>query len=155
MFVDTASFVVSALLVARLVKVRSTTEDEGEPGTPATAGESVAGSGYWQDLRAGFRFVAADPLMRAMVLLVVVTNFFDAAGSSVLVPVYADRELSGAVALGLLVGAMGGGAFLGSLLFGAVGHRLPRRPTLIIAFTLAGGRSTWRSPPACPSACCW
>ena len=74
-----------------------------------------------------------------MVLVVVVTNLFDSAFSSVLLPVYAQRELGGAVDFGLLVGVMGGGALLGSLLFGAIGHRLPRRSTFIVAFTLAGG----------------
>jgi MFS family permease len=57
----------------------------------------------------------------------------------VLLPVYAQRELGGAVAFGLLVGAMGGGALVGSLVFGVIGHRLPRRLTFVVAFTLAGG----------------
>jgi MFS family permease len=33
---------------------------------------------------------------------------------------------------------MGGGALVGSLLFGTVGHRLPRRMAFVIAFALAG-----------------
>ncbi|GAB3252604.1 MFS transporter [Kineosporia babensis] len=133
MFVDTATFLISASLVTLLVKGKSRTGDVCAPE------ESADPEGYWQGLRAGLAWVVQDRLMRAIVLLVVVTNLFDAAGSAVLMPVYADRELGGAVALGLLVGAMGGGALLGSLLFGAVGHHLPRRPTMVIAFTLAGG----------------
>ena len=129
LFVDSASFLISALLVARLVRVadRVVVEDVAEP------------EGYWKGLRAGFAFVLQDRLMRAIVAIVVITNLFDAANSTVLLPVYAERELGGAVALGLMVGVTGGGAFVGSLLFGLIGHRLPRRPTMIVAFTLAGG----------------
>jgi MFS family permease len=130
MFVDSASFLISALLVARLVRVAGRAvvdEDVPEP------------EGYWKGLRAGFAFVLQDRLMRAIVAIVVITNLFDAANSTVLLPVYAQRELGGAVALGLMVGVTGGGAFVGSLLFGVIGHRLPRRVTMIVAFTLAGG----------------
>jgi len=94
--------------------------------------------GYWRSLAEGFRFVAREPLLRAFVLLLVLTNAVDAAKSTVLLPVYAERELGGALAFGLLVGAMGAGALVGSLVFGAVGHRLPRRPTFSVAFALAG-----------------
>jgi MFS family permease len=83
--------------------------------------------------------VVRDRLLRALVLLVVVTNLLDAAKAIVILPIYANRELGGAVALGLLFGVWGGGALLGSLLFGVIGHRLPRRLTFTVAFTLAGG----------------
>jgi MFS family permease len=95
--------------------------------------------GYWRQLREGLAFLVREPLLRLIVLLVVVTNFFDAASSSVLLPVYSERELGGAVAFGLLIATMGAGALAGSLLFGGIGHRLPRRATLVVAFTLAGG----------------
>ena len=127
LFVDSASFLISALLVARLVRVAGQVVEQEVP------------EPYWKGLRAGLAFVLKDRLMRAIVAIVVVTNLFDAANSTVLLPVYAERELGGAVALGLMVGVTGGGAFVGSLLFGVIGHRLPRRPTMIIAFTLAGG----------------
>ena len=136
---DAVTFAVSAALVARLVPrpagsmVRRPTEQD----SSSTADE--APRGYWRELSEGLRFTARDPLLRAVVLLVLVTNLFDAAKFSVLLPVYAQRELGGAVALGLLVGTMGGGALIGSLTFGAMGHRLPRRGTFIVAFALAGG----------------
>lgn len=96
-------------------------------------------SGYWHQLGEGFAFLRGEPLLRAFVVLLLLTNMIDAAKSSVLLPVYAERELGGAVAFGLLVGTMGGGALVGNLIFSAVGARLPRRPTLVIAFSVAGG----------------
>jgi MFS family permease len=37
-----------------------------------------------------------------------------------------------------MIAAFGGGAFLGTVIFGAIGHRLPRRLTMGLGFTLAG-----------------
>ncbi|WP_245854968.1 MFS transporter [Micromonospora wenchangensis] len=138
--VDAATFAVSALVVALLVP-RSL-----RPAAPA----DPAGGGYWRDFAVGVRFLTREPLLRAVVLLVLVTNFFDATKSSVLLPVVADRDLGGATAFGLLVGAMGGGALVGSLLFSAVGHRLPRRATFVTAFAVAGGPPFWALAAAPP-----
>ncbi|MEH0937949.1 MFS transporter [Micromonospora psammae] len=138
--VDAASFALSALVVAALVPRAM---------RPArTAGEES--HGYWHDLAAGLRFLVREPLLRAMVLLVLVTNLFDATKSSVLLPVVAERELGGAAAFGLLVGAMGGGAMVGSLLFSAVGHRLPRRATFVTTFAVAGAPPFWALAAAPP-----
>jgi len=134
---DAVTFLVSAALVAWFVP-RGLIPTSTVPAANGPAGSPTPG-GYWRQLLDGFRFTAHDRLLRAVVLLVVVTNLFDAAKSTVILPVYADRNLGGAVAFGLLVGAMGGGALAGSLLFGAIGHRLPRRLTFAVAFTLAGG----------------
>lgn len=139
---DAATFAVSAALVAALARIPATDE-----GAEKAAAEPA---GYWRELADGVRFIAREPLIRALVLLILVTNSFDAAKSTVLLPVVADRELGGATAFGLLVGAMGGGAVLGSLLFGAVGHRLPRRATFVIAFAVVGGPPFWALAVAPP-----
>ncbi len=49
--------------------------------------------------------------------------------------------LDGAQSLGIVSGTYGGAAFLGSLAFGYVAHRLPRRITFVVCFVLAGGPS--------------
>ncbi|WFE92689.1 MFS transporter [Micromonospora sp. WMMD987] len=136
---DAATFAVSALVVTVLVPHSL------RPATPADPG-----GGYWRDFAVGVRFLTRQPLLRAVVLLVLVTNFFDATKSNVLLPVVADRELGGATAFGLLVGAMGGGALVGSLVFSTVGHRLPRRATLVTAFALAGAPPFWALAAAPP-----
>jgi MFS family permease len=129
--VDAATFAVSAVIVLALVPARL------QP--PAEHPTEQPTGGYWRDFAAGIRFLLREPLLRAIVALVLVTNFFDATKGSVLLPVVAERELGGATAFGLLVGVMGGGALIGSLAFGAVGHRLPRRGTLVTGFFVAGG----------------
>jgi MFS family permease len=129
---DAVSFGISALLVARLVPAALGRRAEAEP-TP---------QGYWRELGDGLRFVVREPLLRAIVLLVLLTNLLDAAKTTVLLPVYADRELGGGAAFGLLVGVFAAGALLGNLSYGALGHRLPRRLVFVVAFTLAGGPPT-------------
>ena len=126
LFLDAATFGVSALLMRLFV--------EGAPG----AGGAVGSHGYVADLREGFAYLWHDKLVRAIVAMVVVTNMLDAGMAGVLQPVYADRILDSVVALGLMGGALSGGAFMGTLLFAWRGHRLPRVKTLVLAFTVGG-----------------
>lgn len=108
---------------------------------PVASGEPVESQGYWRDIADGFRFCVRDPLFRLVVALVLVTNLLDAARSTTLLPLYADQQLGGAQALGLVTGVFGGAAFLGSVAFGYVAHRVPRRLVFALCFVLAGGPS--------------
>lgn len=49
--------------------------------------------------------------------------------------VLARQEYGSAADLGLMFGVFGGGALVGSLVYGAIGHRLPRRRTFLWCFT--------------------
>jgi MFS family permease len=124
LLVDAATFVVSATLVARFV-----------PAPPRVERERTR---YVADLREGLGYLRADATVRSIVLLCLVTNMLDAGFGGVLMPFYADRVLHNRGALGLLIGVMGGAALAGALSFGAVGHRLPRRPMFFLAFLLCG-----------------
>ena len=107
---------------------------------PASAPRPTEGDveGYFAQLREGYRFLWHTPLVRAIVIMVLVTNTLDAGMGGVLMPVYADRVLNSVVALGLMAGAMGLTAFAGTLVFAWIGHRAPRLATLVIGFTLGG-----------------
>ncbi|MFV2113810.1 MFS transporter [Micromonospora sp. LOL_025] len=141
--VDAVTFAVSAAAVPALVPASLRPADS----------PTAASGGYWQDFMAGLRFLIREPLLRAMVLLVLVTNLLDATKSNVLLPVVATRDLGGAAAFGLLVGAMGGGALVGSLLFSAVGHGLPRRPPSSPPSPSPAPHPSGPSPP--PRRCPW
>ena len=110
---------------------------------PAAGGDdgTVPSAGYWRDIAEGFRFCVRDPFFRLVIALVLVTNLLDAARSTTLLPLYADERLGGAQALGFVTGTFGGAAFLGSVAFGYVAHRVPRRITFVLCFVLAGGPS--------------
>lgn len=133
LFVNAATFAVSALVTWLFVSAASVRP----PTTDADAGEQR--SSYWADLRDGLRFVARDPLMRLIVGLVLITNLLDAARGSTLLPLYAHDRLGGAAALGVLVAVMGGCALVGTIAFGFIAHRMPRRITFVVCFAIAGG----------------
>lgn len=126
LLVDAATFVVSAALVAFAV--------------PATAAPPPSGprGGYFAELLDGWRFVRGERLVLAIVLTIAITNCLDAPLFSVLLPVYANTVLGSAVSLGLIVAAFGGGSMVGAVVYGAVGHRLPRRATFVGSFFLVG-----------------
>ena len=133
LLVDAATFAVSALLLWTCV--RGDTKGlvgQDSHGTPKPE------SGYWRDFTVGIRFLMSNPLLRNIVLLVVVTNFFDSAGLIVLFPVYARTVTPDGALLAVMVAFFAGGALTGAGLFGWLGHRLPRRGTLVICFFLAG-----------------
>jgi MFS family permease len=123
LYVDAASFAVSAALVGVAVTVPRAALDEEER------------AGYVAQLLEGLRFIRRDALLLALVGTLTVTNLLDAA-KTVAMPVYADRVYGSAVALGLLFGASGGGAVVGALVYGALGPRLPRRPVFIVCFVV-------------------
>ncbi|MEV4811444.1 MFS transporter [Micromonospora avicenniae] len=125
---DAASFLLAAALVATLVRVRRAEPDPAEADHPSGVG------GYLADLGAGLRFVRRDPLLRAIVAMVLLTNLLDQAMTAVLVPVWAAERFDDAAPVGLVFGALSAGAFVGSLLVSMHGARLPRWRTYTVAF---------------------
>jgi len=55
----------------------------------------------------------------------------------VIAPVYADEIYGSPESLGLMIGAFGGGALVGTVLYGVLGKRLPRRLTFLSCFVAA------------------
>lgn len=127
---DAASFLLAAALVATLVRVRRAAPDPDEPGRRTGIG------GYLADLGAGLRFVRRDPLLRAIVAMVLLTNMLDQAMTAVLIPVWAADRFHDAAPVGLVFGAVSAGAVVGSLLVSVYGESLPRWRTYAVAFLL-------------------
>ncbi|AMB59420.1 MFS transporter [Microterricola viridarii] len=136
LYVNAATFAVSAALVALLIPRMSPAAASADAPAPAPAGESAGG--YWRDFAAGLRFLWSNALLRGIVLLVMVTNAIDTAGLTVLFPVYASERLGSASALGFMVATFMGGALLGAVAFAAVGHRAAGRGLFVLFFVLAG-----------------
>lgn len=66
LWLNAASFIVSAVLILFAVPPKETTEDDKDEG-----------EGYFAELVAGLRFIMADRLMRTIIILVMITNFLD------------------------------------------------------------------------------
>ena len=126
---DAATFLISAALVSLLVPfTRRAT-------STASATAVRGGHRYLTELREGLAFIRDDRLIRSIVLTIMVTNLIESV-AWVGAPVYAERLYGSAVALGLMTAATGGGAMVSAILYGAFGHRLPRRPTFLGSFLL-------------------
>jgi MFS family permease len=128
LWLDAASFFVSASIVVLLIVAPKSVEKEGKPAK------------YFDELKDGLRFIAQDRLILSIVIMVMLTNFLDAIFGGVVQPVYVKQVFGNALNLGLLIAANGGGAVIGGLIFAAIGHRLPRHATFVAAFVLTGFR---------------
>lgn len=125
LFFDAATFLVSAVLVAA----------GGMPRVFHDGGPR----GYLADLRVGLAFLWHDRIQTVTTAMIVVTNMLDTGVTQVLLALYARDVVHDARAFGLLAGCMGAGALAGTIVYGAVGGRLPRRLTFGWCFLVAGG----------------
>jgi predicted MFS family arabinose efflux permease len=123
LWLDAASFVFAAALVAAAVP------------RPTRAAAPAAPGRYLSELAEGMRFIKNQRLFRAIVATVLLTNLLEAP-FPVVMPVFAQEAYGSAADLGLLYGVGGGAGLAGSLVYGAMGHRLPRRLTFLGCFAV-------------------
>ena len=122
LWLDAASFLFSAALVLVFVP------------RPHAAAEESRGR-FFAELAEGMRFIWEHRLTRALVAMILLTNLIEAPGTVVLA-VLAKQEYGSPADFGVLVGVLGGSALAGALVYSAIGHRLPRRRTFLVCFTL-------------------
>jgi MFS family permease len=120
LWVNAATFGVSALMILLAIPR--------EPGIERHQDEK-----YFSQLKEGIQFLLNARMLRAIVFTVTATNFLDGI-SIVLYPVYAKEIYSSPVALGMLLGAAGGGSVLGALLYARWARRLSRRTVFATCF---------------------
>ncbi|WP_445995939.1 MFS transporter [Okibacterium fritillariae] len=90
--------------------------------------------GFWF----GLTFLWRTPILRALILLILVTNAIDSANLTVVMPIWATGVSATGALFGFMVGCFSAGALVGAALFPLVAARLPRRRFLVIALALAG-----------------
>lgn len=93
---------------------------------------------FWSNTMFGFHFLRTQPLLLWLAGFVCITNFLDAPLATVTLPALVNEEYGSASRLGLLLGASGVGAVIGTLIFSALAPRLRRRPTFLISFFVVG-----------------
>ena len=136
LLVDAVTFVVSAILVGIFVR-RSSHQ-------AAAAASGPGERSYRAELVTGLRFVFTNTMLLSVVLVASVANGLDAALTSVVLPVYAREIWDSPTSLGGLISALGAGTLIGTVIFCAIGHRIPRRLTFLLggaagALLLYGG----------------
>ncbi len=127
LFIDAATFGVSAALVAVLVPAK----------VMAHAPANEQGS-YFEDLREGFSYLRQNQLILIVAVVGTVVNFLMVPFASIVLPVYAKQVFGSAVQLGLILGAVSVGELAGTLAYGVIARKIPRRVTFIGAFLIAG-----------------
>lgn len=132
LWLDAASFFISALLIGCAV-----------PATISRPYKDQQKGGYFAMLWAGIRFLQQDTLIASIVIVIMITNLLDAAYFSVIGPAYMKSVFHSPVPFGILVAVLGGAAFAGTLIFSAIGHRLPRRLTFSLCYTIGGALRFW------------
>jgi MFS family permease len=129
LLVQAATFAVSGVIVALFVRL----------GSRDGASAPVEGGGsYRAELLVGLKFVATNSVLLSVAVVVALANGLDAALQTVILPVYAQEIWGSPTSLGALVSASGAGALIGTAVFGAIGHRLPRRLTFLLGGAAAG-----------------
>jgi MFS family permease len=123
LWLDAVSFLVSAGLVAALVP------------RPQAGPEHEARGRFVAELVEGLHFIWSRRLVRAVVVMVLLTNLVEAP-LPVVLAVFAREEYGSAADFGVLVGILGGAALVGALGYGAVGHRVARRRTFLVCFAV-------------------
>ncbi|WTA89064.1 MFS transporter [Streptomyces cyaneofuscatus] len=110
----------------------------GRPAVDAPTPPGGTEPGYWRRFGEGFTFLRGEPLLLAVIVMVGITNFLDAAMSTLLLPVWARESGYGPTAIGLIGSAMGAAAVAGSLIASMAAHRMRRRVVFLGGFLLAG-----------------
>lgn len=131
LLLDAATFGLSALLIAAGVRGVPAAE-------PRKTEAPVSLRAYGTELREGYAHLLGNRLLLAVVVMVMFMNGTDQGWYAVLLPVHAEAELGGATHIGLLTALFGAGGLTGALLYGAVGHRFPRRAVFTVCVILCG-----------------
>jgi MFS family permease len=126
MYIDSASFFISAAVVAIGISVpRSAAESAELERSPFGA------------VREGFRYVRGQPLIMLFIVTSICANFLFTPLFAVVFPVYAKQVFDSPTALGILETAFGVGSVLTTVLYGVIGHRLRRYQTLVTCMLVA------------------
>lgn len=122
LYIDAVTFAVSILIIALIVLSPPAASVQ----ESAAGGLGARGKSYLSDMKEGFAYVLRDPFMSTVIPVSVLMNFLFAPLFAVVLPVFTRESFGSAGALGLLIGAFGAGTAVGTLAFGAGGHRLGR-----------------------------
>ncbi|HVX30662.1 MAG TPA: MFS transporter [Nitrolancea sp.] len=116
LWIDAATFWLSALLMLAVARWMSITQRS-----------DTTSDSYLAQLRGALRFVYHEHVLFPLLIFFAVMNLAIGPMEALFVPVIARDVYHSAYALGFLSTALAVGALGGNALFGAIGHRLPRR----------------------------
>lgn len=140
LYINAVCFLISIAVTLLMVPSDAALWREGVRGTTAPVSDGMS----LRDFFAGAAFIVRTPLVRAIVIMVVLTNLLDSAAMNVLWALYARTVSSDGAwygvmtalfAAGALTAAVTAGMPFGSVLAGYLGQSM----TLPMAFAIIGG----------------
>lgn len=133
LFVDAATFVLSALALLAIRRSFNTGDAPGNDPAPSSRVRRVLG-----DVRTGLRYVIGNPVLRTISLMMALINFVAASQSTQLV-LFAKEELAASDGeVGLLYGSGSAGVVLIGLVAGPIRRRLSFVQTALGALVVSG-----------------
>lgn len=133
LFVDAATFVLSALALLAIRRSFNTGDAPDTDGAPSSRVRRVL-----RDVRTGLRYVIGNPVLRTISLMMALINFVAASQSAQLV-LFAKEELAASDGeVGLLYGAGSAGVVLLGLVAGPIRRRLSFVQTALGALVVSG-----------------
>lgn len=130
LWIDAVSFGISALVVTVAIPASRVSRDA------AAASSAASIRTYLGEIAEGIRFIRADRLILWLSAGFALGSLLAEPVYTVIMPVYAREVYGSALDLGFMYSALGAGSIVGATLFAVFGHRLPRRATLLTAFTV-------------------
>jgi hypothetical protein len=127
LWIDAATFLVSAGVVAALIPPAARVAQSDAPG---------GATSYVQEITDGFRFLWADRHLLVFGIAFAVAGMLAEPVYGVILPVYAKEVYGSAVDLGIVFAGLAAGSLAGNLIYIAIGPRLPRRGTFILGFAV-------------------
>ncbi len=129
---DAGTYIVSAVLISAMLLPRQVAEPT----------EALSLRGVWREMREGFSFLWAEPVLLSNTLLSTVAQV--AVGAEIVVSLLYARDVvdRGAMSFeqmySLLLTSIAVGSVLAGIAVGAIGERLPKGPLVILGFTGMG-----------------
>ncbi|MGW1680388.1 MFS transporter [Saccharopolyspora sp. NPDC002376] len=94
------------------------------------------GLSYYRRFRRGLRYLFHDKLLRTLIVATMIFAAFDTSFASIGLTAYATEVLHEPALYGALISAFGVGSLIGTIGYGIIGHRMPRRPTYLSVYLL-------------------
>lgn len=131
LYINAVCFLISIAVTMLMVPSDAALRQEGVRDTIAPVSDGMS----LRDFFAGAAFIAHTPLVRAIVIMVVLTNLLDSAAMNVLWALYARTVSSNGAWYGVMTAILAAGMPFGSVMAGYLGQSMP----LPLAFAIIGG----------------
>lgn len=131
LYINAVCFLISIAVTMLMVPSDAALRQEGVRGATAPVSDGMS----LRDFFAGAAFIVRTPLVRAIVIMVVLTNLLDSAAMNVLWALYARTVSSDGAWYGVMTAAVTAGMPFGSVMAGYLGQSMP----LPLAFAIIGG----------------